>query len=272
MIRCYILLLAAVLPAVSGRSSYRAESSGLVYLLTKAQYENFFPHHHVLYSYEALIKAAESFPLFAGEGDQITRRRELVAFFAEVAHETTGGWQGAPGGPFAWGLYYTEEQACADGHCKQYNVSNGGPYRAAPGKSYYGRGPIQLTYPYNYGQAGAQLRLPLLAHPELASHDGVIAFQTSLWFWMRVDGSEPSCHAVMTGGWQPTAKDRQLGRRPGFGMTINLINGNVECNSKAPAIRGERKDRIGYYQHFASILQVPVEKDCDCAGMAAYTD
>jgi hypothetical protein len=76
----------------------------------------------------------------------------------------------------------------------------------------------------------------------------------------------------MTGGWQPTAKDLQLGRRPGFGMTINLINGNVECNSKAPAIRGEREDRIGYYRHFAGILQTPVEKDCDCAGMTAYTN
>jgi hypothetical protein len=76
----------------------------------------------------------------------------------------------------------------------------------------------------------------------------------------------------LTGQWQPDAKDRRQGRRPGFGMTINIINGNVECNSRVPAIREEREDRIGYYRHFAGILQVPVEKDCDCAGMAAYTD
>jgi len=272
MIRRYWLLWAAMLPSLSGHSSYRTGEGGLSSVLTKVQYETFFPHHHPLYSYEALVKAAATYPLFAGTGEAMVRRRELAAFFAEVAHETTGGGPGAPGGPYAWGLYYTEEQACLDGHCKQYNISDAGPYRAVPGKSYYGRGPIQLTYPYNYGQAGADLGLPLLAHPELVSHDGVIAFQTALWFWMRADGSEPSCHAVMTGQWQPDAKDRRLKRRPGFGMTINIINGNVECNSRVPAIREEREDRIGYYRHFAGILQVPVEKDCDCAGMAAYTD
>ena len=45
------------------------------------------------------------------------RKRELAAFFAEIAHETTNGGPGAAGGPYAWGLYYTEELGCGDGHC-----------------------------------------------------------------------------------------------------------------------------------------------------------
>lgn len=258
----------------SGRSYSRPVAgppdTGLASLLSNAQYENYFPHHNPLYSYEALIKAAATFPLFAGEGDPPTRRRELAAFFAEIAHETTNGGPGAAGGPYAWGLYYTEELGCDDGHCTQYNTSNGGPYRAAAGKTYFGRGPIQLSYPYNYGQAGADLKLPLLAHPELVSHDGVIAFRTALWFWMRAGGSEPSCHAVMTGKWLPDTADRRLGRKPGFGMTINIINGNVECHTQSPAARKDREDRIGHYRYFARLLQVPVEKDCDCAGMTPY--
>jgi len=270
--RFYIFLLATGLPSLFGRSSGRAEEAGLSSLVTKAQYESWFPHHHLLYSYEALIKAAAGYPLFAMEGDIAVRRRELAAFFAEIAHETTGGGARAQGGAYAWGLFYTEELGCQDGHCQQYNTGNGGPYRALPGKTYYGRGPIQLSYPYNYGQAGADLGLPLLAHPELVSHDGVIAFRTAIWFWMRAEDGEPSCHAVMTGQWQPDAKDRKLGRRPGFGMTINIINGNVECNSRLAAIREDREDRIGYYRYFAGLLEVPVEKDCDCAGMAAYTN
>jgi hypothetical protein len=270
--RFYLLLLAMGLPSLFGRSSGRTVEAGLSSLVTKAQYESWFPHHHPLYSYEALIKAAAGYPLFAGEGDTVTRRRELAAFFAESAHETTGGGAGSPGGAYAWGLFYTEELGCQDGHCKQYNTSDGGPYRALPGKTYYGRGPIQLSYPYNYGQAGADLGLPLLAHPELVSQDGVIAFRTAIWFWMRAEDTEPSCHAVMTGQWQPDAKDRRLGRRPGFGMTINIINGNVECNSRLAAIRKDREDRIGYYRYFAGLLRVPVEKDCDCAGMAAYNN
>jgi hypothetical protein len=270
MMRFHLVLLLAGLLPVSGRSFSPAADAGLASLLTKAQYENYFPHHHPLYSYEALIKAAAGFPLFAGEGDMTVRKRELAAFFAEIAHETTNGGTGSPGGPYVWGLYYTEELGCGDGHCRQYNSGNGGPYHAAEGKTYYGRGPIQLSYPYNYGQAGADLGLPLLAHPELVSHDGVIAFRTALWFWMRADDGEPSCHAVMTGKWQPGAEDLRSGRRAGFGMTINIINGNVECHTQSPAGRKEREDRIGHYRYFAGLLQVAVEKDCDCAGMTPY--
>ena len=247
-----------------------AAGAGLASLLSGSRYDSLFPHHNKLYTYEALIKAAAQFPLFASEGDEMTRRRELAAFFAEIGHETTNGGEHAPGGPYAWGLYYTEELGCADGHCVQYNADNGGIYKAVAGKTYYGRGPIQLSYPYNYGQAGADLHLPLLAHPELVSHDGAVAFQTALWFWMRKDDIEPSCHAVMTGGWHPTAQDTRLGRRPGFGMTINIINGNVECRTESAAARRDRADRIGFYRHFAARLHVTVEKDCDCTGMTPY--
>jgi hypothetical protein len=285
MMRFYILMLAAGLltlaaglPSLSGRTLYRTEKDNLSSLLSKAQYESFFPHHHPLYSYEALIKAAASFPSFAGEGDTVARRRELAAFFAEVAHETgnggaepTGG-AGSSGEAYSWGLYYTEELGCADGHCKQYNTGGDSRYRPAPGKSYYGRGPIQLSYAYNYGMAGADLGLPLLAQPELVSHDGVIAFRTALWFWMRAQAPIPSCHDVMVGKWKPGAEDVKLGRRPGFGMTINIINGAVECKSQAPAIKAERLNRIAYYRYFAGQLRVSIERDCDCAGMATYAD
>jgi hypothetical protein len=53
-------------------------------------------------------------------------------------------------------------------------------------------------------------------------------------------------------------------------MTINLINGAVECPSKNPEIVGNRADRIGFYRRFAALLHTPVEKDCDCAGMGTY--
>jgi chitinase len=270
--KIYFLLLAAGLPSLSGQSIDRAEKGGLSSLLSKARYESFFPHHSPLYTYDAFLKAADSYPLFVGEGDSLVRQRELAAFLAEIAHETTNGGPGAEGGAYAWGLYYTEELGCSDGHCKQYNTGGGSSYRPVPGKSYYGRGPIQLTYAYNYGAAGAGLGLPLLAQPELVSHDGVVAFQTALWFWMNGQAPIPSCHAVMTGKWQPDAQDRRLGRRPGFGMTINIINGAVECNSRKPAIRTDREDRIGFYRFFAGLLQVPVEKDCDCAGMTPYAN
>ncbi|HEV2354773.1 MAG TPA: chitinase [Puia sp.] len=270
MNRIWLACLVIGLYPPAGRTFGREEQPDLSSLLSKALYERMFPHHHPIYTYDALLRAASAFPAFAGEGDATVRRRELAAFLGEIAHETNNGGPGSEGGPYAWGLYYTEEIGCQDGHCTEYNVGNGGPYLPVPGKTYYGRGPIQLSYPYNYGQAGADLGLPLLQHPELVSHDGVIAFKTAIWFWMRSSSAEPSCHEVMTGKWQPSAQDRTMGRRPGFGMTINIINGNVECRSGTTAAREDREDRIGHYRHFAGMLSVPVEKDCDCVGMTPY--
>src|SRR5258708_1407057 len=157
---------------------------GVEALLPRQQYEQFFPHHHPLYTYEAFIKAAAYFPLFAGEGSPEMRKRELAAFFAHAAHETTNGGPGAAAGAYAWGFFYIEELGCKDGHCTVYNTGGSSPYQPAPGKSYYGRGPLQLSYAYNYGLAGAEMGLPLLAHPESVSQDGVIAFRAALWFWM----------------------------------------------------------------------------------------
>jgi len=266
--KLYLLLLIGWLSA--GQTTAQTERKDISALLSREQYEQFFPHHHPLYSYDAFIKAAASFPLFAAEGDQTTRRRELAAFFAHAAHETTNGGTGSKGGPYAWGLYYTDEQACLTGRCTVYNTGGTSSYKPVPGKSYHGRGPLQLSYAYNYGLAGDELHLPLLAKPELVSHDGTVAFRTAIWFWMRAQKPKPSCHEVIVGKWQPDAEDIRLGRKAGFGMTINIINGGIECKSQNPEIKANREDRIGFYKHFSSLLQTPVEKDCDCYGMAPY--
>ncbi|HEY4063456.1 MAG TPA: chitinase [Puia sp.] len=268
--RLYLLLTAVLFAGRTGTTGYGKGTNDLSALLSKGLYEKMFPHHHSLYTYEALIKAAAGFPLFVADGSPSVRKRELAAFFAHIAHETTDGGPGSEGGPYVWGLFYTEEQGCQDGHCTQYNTGGTSPYRPVTGKSYFGRGPMQLTYAYNYGLAGEELGLPLLTQPELVSSDGVIAFRTAIWFWMRAQKPKPSCHDVVCGKWQPTSEDLRLGRKPGFGMTINIINGGVECNSLLPAGRALREERIGFYKWFAHLLQVSVEEECDCAGMGTY--
>jgi hypothetical protein len=269
----YFLLLAGLLLVQGGPTEplYHVEKNpGILYSLSKDKYEKLFPHHHPIYTYAAFVKAAGSFPLFAGEGSPDTRKRELAAFFANIAHETTSGWTGAKGGPYVWGLYYTEEQACLDGHCTQYNTGGTSPYKPVAGKSYHGRGPLQLSYAYNYGLAGHELGLPLLEKPELVSTNGETAFKTALWFWMREQKPKPSCHQVISGKWEPTESDLRLHRTPGFGMTINIINGGIECKSNDPAAKSLREERIGFYKWFAALLQVTAEKNCDCAGMGIY--
>ena len=83
--KIYLLLLIGWIPA--GQTTAQTERTDISALVSRELYEQFFPHHHPLYSYDAFIKAAASFPLFAGEGDPTTRRRELAAFFAHAAHE-----------------------------------------------------------------------------------------------------------------------------------------------------------------------------------------
>jgi basic endochitinase B len=235
-------------------------------LLSKEQYQRLFPHHNPIYTYESLAKAVKSFPMFVNEGDLTDRKRELIAFLANVAHETANSQDSS----YAWGLYFTEEQACRQGNCPQYNVSGTSNFKPAIGKSYYGRGPIQLSYAYNYGLAGKELGLPLLEQPELVSSDGTIGFMTAIWFWMREQKPKPSCHEVMRTNWRPTAADSLLHWRAGFGMTINIINGGVECNSQDSSIQHESAERIGFYKYFAKMLSIPIEEQCDCKGMGRY--
>jgi chitinase len=263
------LLIALVAPGAVA-SSQNTATTGVAALLSRQQYEQFFPHHNALYSYDAFIKAAAYFPLFAGEGSPDVRKRELAAFFAHAAHETTNGGPESAGGAYAWGLFYIEEVGCKDGHCTVYNTGGTSPYKPVPGKSYYGRGPLQLSYAYNYGQAGVDMALPLLAQPELVSRNGIIAFRAALWFWMKTQPPKPSCHDAICGKWTPSPDDSRLGRKPGFGMTINIINGGIECPSKDPEIKGNRQDRIGFYRRFAGLLGTTVEADCDCGDMKPY--
>lgn len=240
---------------------------GFAALVSKDLYESMFPHKNALYAYESLVAAAETFPAFCNEGNLDDRKREAAAFLANISHETTGGWAAAPDGPQAWGLYFTQEVGCEMGACTWYCDPSNAQYPCAPGKTYHGRGPIQLSWNYNYGQAGDALALPLLTDPDLVTSDGTVAFRTGVWFWVTSQPPKPSCHDVMTGLWTPSAQDMAQGRLPGFGMTINIINGGIECNQ--PTSAGV-EDRVAFYQRYAQMLGVTPGPNLYCDQMASY--
>ena len=243
------------------------DDSCLGELLTAELYAEMFPQHNELFGHTALMTAAAKYPAFACEGTPDQRRRELAAFLANIGHETTGGWADAPGGPYAWGLYFKEEVGCEGGGCTGYCDPNNAQYPCAPGKTYHGRGPIQLSWNYNYGPAGEAIGEPLLAQPELVTSDGAIAFRTGLWFWMTAQAPKPSAHDVMAGVWQPSADDLAKGRAPGFGMTINIINGGLECGQPT---HDKVKDRVGFYQRFTDMLAVDPGPALYCDAMQPY--
>ncbi|GAB2690446.1 hypothetical protein GCM10027037_11840 [Mucilaginibacter koreensis] len=194
------------------------------------------------------------FGLFCTEKDVATNKKELAAFFAHIAHETRNG----ENGKYNDGLMLTHENNTTLPYIAENDV-----YPPFPGQKYYGRGPMQLSYNGNYGYASDCIlgdKNVLLKNPGLLETDPVLAFKTAIYFWMTPQTCKPSAHDVMIGKWQPTPSDKAKNRVPGFGMTINIVNGALECN------QGENQmnmlERIGYYQHFLSQLGV---SDANCA-------
>ncbi|XP_050260600.1 uncharacterized protein LOC126705573 [Quercus robur] len=207
------------------------------------------------YTYNAFVDAAKSFNGFGTTGDITTRKREIAAFFGQTSHETTGGWPSAPDGPYAWGYCLITETN------KQTYCTPSNQWPCAPGKQYYGRGPIQLTHNYNYGPAGKAIGVNLLSNPDQVATNPTISFKTAIWFWMTPQGSKPSSHNVITGKWKPSAADTAAGRVPGYGVITNIINGGIECGHGQDS---RVADRIGFYKRYSDILGVSYGNNLDC--------
>ncbi|WP_214070214.1 chitinase [Mucilaginibacter sp. dw_454] len=201
--------------------------------------------------------------LFCTASDPLTNKKELAAFFANIAHETRHGMNGS----YTDGLMLTHE----DNTSLDY-FGDSDEYPPVKGKKYYGRGPMQLSFNGNYGYASDCIfgdHQILLNNPDLITQDPVVAFKAAIYFWMTPQTHKPSAHDVMIGKWQPNTADKAAGRAPGFGMVINIINGALECNL------GENNvgmvDRIGFYQHFLSKLGISdANCVCSCGKMQHY--
>ncbi|MBL4648743.1 MAG: T9SS type A sorting domain-containing protein [Aureispira sp.] len=182
---------------------------------------------------------------FINRSSTLDNKRELGAFLANISKETTGGWQlpigGGSSGDYAqWGLYYVHELG--------YNSTTGlGAYSQAhvdfppnPSVGYYGRGPIQLSWNYNYGQFSKFLfndENILLNNPDSIQQDGVLAFKSAIWFWMMPQCPKPSAHQVMHDLWRAEIGDYSSNKmyKKGFAHTNNIINGGLECRSSSSA-------------------------------------
>ncbi|XP_038881284.1 endochitinase-like [Benincasa hispida] len=216
------------------------------------------------YSYQAFLAAASSFAKlgFATTGKLSTRKREVLAFLAQTSHQTTGGWPTAPDGPFFWGYCHIRETT-KDSYCKADSK-----WPCAKGQKYYGRGPMQLRYNHNYGEAGKMLGLDLLKNPDLVAKDAVVSFKTAIWFWMTPQENKPSCHDVMVGKWRPTEIDKAAKRVPGFGVVTNIINGGEECGHGADT---GVADRFGFYERYCNMLGINPGKHLECFFQEPFT-
>ncbi|KAL5731338.1 chitinase [Ranunculus cassubicifolius] len=169
------------------------------------------------YSRDAFLEALNLYSSFGQASNPDDSKREIAAFFAHVTHET---------GSFC----YIEEQVrpfnpYCDESQPQYRQ-----YPCVAGKEYYGRGPLQLSWNYNYGAAGQSIGFDGLNAPETVATNPVISFRAALWFWMN------NVHSVITSG---------------FGATIRAIN-SIECNGQnGDAVNARIQLYTGYCNQFS---------------------
>ena len=282
-IKIYLLIITALLYGTGCAQMFkpiRATSgkTNLEKLLNEKEWNELFPNRYGkgetespkikgdFYSFKALVAAAKAFPEFLAEGDELTQKRELAAFLANIAQETTGGWNEAPGGYFKWGLCYLQEQ----GHPNPAYISTG-LYPAVKGQKYYGRGPKQLSWNYNYAQFSQMwFGSPdtLLQNPDYLIHDPVVSFASAIWFWMTPQAAKPSCHDVMSGKWKPSQDDINAGRQPGFGTTLNIINGGQECGKTIELAK--TKYRYEYYKYFCKFFKISTGPNVECSDQKPF--
>ena len=101
--------------------------------------------------------------------------KELVAFMAQVAHETNNFLSLVEDGTPRYFRRYDP----------RYNKSKAkklGNTQAGDGARYKGRGYIQLTGRYNYRIAGKAIGMNLEDYPDVASHP-IVAAKIAVWYW-----------------------------------------------------------------------------------------
>jgi len=212
-------------------------------VVTQALFDTIFPlaSRNALYTYDGFVAAAAAFPTFVNTGNLDTCRKEAAAFLANVARET--------------GSLRFAEQIAKAAYCSSRNSCACDATTQDQTKWYYGRGPLQISWNYNYCAAGAALGLDLLGQPNIVSTNSEVAWKTALWFWMTQQGAgNMTCHAAMTGAG-------------GFGETIRTINGGQECNMGGYGAVEGVTERVDHYIDYAKRLGIadpglPQDNDC----------
>ncbi|KAI4369211.1 hypothetical protein MLD38_017682 [Melastoma candidum] len=176
------------------------------------------------YTRQAFLSAANSYPQFGTTGTIDDQKREIAAYFAHVTHET---------GYFC----YIRETNPSSNYCDSSNTQ----WPCNPSQAYYGRGPIQISWNYNYGPAGQSIGFDGLNTPDTVATDPVISFKTSFWFWMN------NVHAIIISG-------------QGFGPTIAAVN-SIECNGGNPSAV---QSRVQLYTQYCQQLGVSPGNNLSC--------
>jgi predicted chitinase len=218
----------------AANQKWNAPSATSGFVVSQTQFNQMFPNRNPFYTYSGLVAALSAYPGFANTGSDTVKKQEAAAFLANVNHETGG-------------LQYVKELNTANySHYCDWSQWYGCP---AGQSAYYGRGPLQLSWNFNYKAAGDALKIDLLDNPWRVEQDASVAWKTGLWFWNTQNGA----------GWM--TPHNAMVNSAGFGQTIRSINGALECDGKNPA---QVQSRVDAYLKFTQILGVSPGSNLYC--------
>lgn len=259
-------------------------------IISSKDWEYLFPRRAPEYTYTNFLKAVGKFPAICdsytdGRDSDAICRKSLATMFAHFAQETGGheDWREEP--EWRQALVYVREMGWTEGQKGGYNGEcnpntwQGQTWPCGKDKdgdyvSYFGRGAKQLSYNYNYGPFSDAMYgdvRPLLDKPELVA-DTWLNLASALFFFVYPQPPKPGMLDVINGSWQPNDHDKANGLVPGFGVTIQIINGGVECGGSSEMAQSQ--NRIAYYKEFANYLKVPVPADevLGCKNMKQFDE
>ena len=223
---------AALIVALLSVLTFAQPATAAPFIVTEAQFNRMFPSRNSFYTYSGLKSAMATFGSFANQGSDTVKKQELAAFLANVSHETGG-------------LVYIREINQSGDYCDETR-----PYKCPAGeRNYYGRGPIQLSWNFNYKAAGDYLGVDLLNKPDRVATDATISWRTGIWYWM-----------TQSGPGTMTPHNAMVNSR-GFGQTIRSINGSLECDGRNP---GTVESRVSKYRQFTGIIGVATGGNLYC--------
>jgi len=106
-------------------------------------------------------------------------------------------------------------------------------------------------------------RVDLVGNTDLVATDPVVSFRMAFWFWMTAQPPKPSCHAVATGQWTPTA----AATTPRGGRRLATWRDH-QCHRPRGWSAGWEEffsevDRIGYYKRYCDMLGVGYGSNLD---------
>ncbi|MEW6989779.1 chitinase [Colwelliaceae bacterium 6441] len=227
------------------------------------------------YTYTRFLKAIGKFPAFCGDytdgrnADAICKK-SIVTAFAHFAQETGGHispdnisdnpsqleeWQQA--------LVHVREMGWSEGQtgyttgCGQDDWQNR-RWPCAPNQGYFGRGAKQLSYHFNYGAFSEVMfdgdATVLLNNPAQVA-DSWLNLASAVWFFLTPQAPKPAMLHVIDRTWEPSQRETEAGIGYGFGTTINIINGGIECGEQN-RYKGQPVNRISYWEGLSDHYQI----------------